>query len=117
MLATMIHLLRGTPYIYQGEELGMTNAGFTDISQYRDVESLNHFRILQDKGPHGGRTPTGFYRCTPGTTAARRCSGRRGKTADSPTATPWIEVNKNCDRINAERSWKTRIPFSIIIES
>ena len=50
MLATMIHLLRGTPYIYQGEELGMTNAGFTDISQYRDVESLNHFRILQEKG-------------------------------------------------------------------
>ena len=50
MLAATIHLLRGMPYIYQGEELGMTNAGFTDISQYRDVESLNHFRILQDKG-------------------------------------------------------------------
>ena len=43
MLATMIHCLRGTPYIYQGEELGMTNPNFTDISQYRDVESINHF--------------------------------------------------------------------------
>ena len=50
MLATMIHCLRGTPYIYQGEELGMTNPNFTDISQYRDVESINHFRILQEKG-------------------------------------------------------------------
>lgn len=42
--------MRGTPYIYQGEEIGMTNHGFTDISQYRDVESLNHFEILQKKG-------------------------------------------------------------------
>ncbi len=50
MLATVVHCLRGTPYIYQGEELGMTNPGFTDITQYRDVESLNHFQILQEKG-------------------------------------------------------------------
>ena len=50
MLANVIHCLRGTPYIYQGEEIGMTNAGFTDLSQYRDVESLNHFQILRDKG-------------------------------------------------------------------
>ena len=50
MLGTVIHCMRGTPYIYQGEELGMTNPGFTDIRQYRDVESLNHFRILQEKG-------------------------------------------------------------------
>ena len=50
MLATIIHCMRGTPYIYQGEEIGMTNHGFTDISQYRDVESLNHFEILQKKG-------------------------------------------------------------------
>ncbi len=50
MLAGVIHCLRGTPYLYQGEEIGMTNAGFTDLSQYRDVESLNHFQILRDKG-------------------------------------------------------------------
>lgn len=43
MLATCIHLLRGTPYIFQGEELGMTNAGYTSIEQYRDVESLNYY--------------------------------------------------------------------------
>ena len=50
MLATAIHCLRGTPYVYQGEEIGMTNAYFTDISQYRDVESLNIHKILTDKG-------------------------------------------------------------------
>ena len=50
MLATTIHMLRGTPYIYQGEEIGMTNAYFTDIHQYRDVESLNAYQILRDKG-------------------------------------------------------------------
>lgn len=50
MLATLIHCLRGTPYIYQGEEIGMTNTHFKSIEQYRDVESLNHYQILQDKG-------------------------------------------------------------------
>ena len=50
MLGTVIHCLRGTPYVYQGEELGMTNTDFTDISQFKDVESLNHYQILQDKG-------------------------------------------------------------------
>ena len=50
MLAGAIHLMRGTPYIYQGEEIGMGNAHFTDISQYRDVESLNYYEILLKKG-------------------------------------------------------------------
>ena len=50
MLAACIHLMRGTPYIYQGEELGMTNAKYTSIEQYRDVESLNYFKILTEQG-------------------------------------------------------------------
>ena len=50
-LLAAIHLMRGTPYIYQGEELGMTNAHFTAIEQYRDVESLNYYRILRDNYP------------------------------------------------------------------
>lgn len=50
MLATAIHMLRGTPYIFQGEEIGMTNAHFTDISMYRDVESLNYYEILMENG-------------------------------------------------------------------
>lgn len=50
MLAGMIHLMRGTPYIYQGEEIGMTNPHYTCIGQYRDVESLNYYQILLDQG-------------------------------------------------------------------
>lgn len=50
MLATCIHLLRGTPYIFQGEELGMTNAAFSNIEKYRDVESINYYEIMQKNG-------------------------------------------------------------------
>lgn len=50
MLAGMIHLMRGTPYIYQGEEIGMLNAHYTSIAQYRDVESLNYYQILLEEG-------------------------------------------------------------------
>lgn len=50
MLALCLHLMRGTPYVYQGEELGMTNAYFDRIEQYRDVESVNYFHILRDAG-------------------------------------------------------------------
>ncbi|MBW8381379.1 MAG: alpha,alpha-phosphotrehalase [Youngiibacter sp.] len=50
MLASSIHLMRGTPYIYQGEEFGMPNANFDDITEYRDVESINYYDILKSKG-------------------------------------------------------------------
>ncbi|MDO4296766.1 MAG: alpha,alpha-phosphotrehalase [bacterium] len=50
MLAAMIHLMRGTPYIYQGEEIGMLNAHYPSIEQYRDVESLNYYKILLENG-------------------------------------------------------------------
>lgn len=50
MLAGMIHFMRGTPYIYQGEEIGMLNAHYTSIEQYRDVESLNYYQILLKDG-------------------------------------------------------------------
>lgn len=100
MLATVIHCLRGTPYIYQGEELGMTNAGFTDISQYKDVESLNHFRILQEKGLN--------EQCTYDILAVHSRDNSRtpvqwadGKNGGFTQAKPWIEVNKNCAVINA----------------
>lgn len=50
MLGTFVHFLRGTPYIYQGEELGMTNAHYTSIEQYDDVEAVNNYHILLKKG-------------------------------------------------------------------
>ncbi len=101
MLATVIHCLRGTPYIYQGEELGMTNPGFTDITQYRDVESLNHFQILQEKG----LTEENAYQILQ---LHSRDNSRTpvqwtaGKNGGFTTGEPWIQVNQNCQRINAE---------------
>ena len=50
MLATTIHMMRGTPYIYQGEEIGMTNPYFDSIDKYRDVESINYYTILKEQG-------------------------------------------------------------------
>ena len=101
MLGTVIHCLRGTPYIYQGEELGMLNCDFEDISQYRDVESLNYYRILQEKGMaakdalriiqihsrDNGRTPMQW---------------NGGENAGFTAGTPWIGISKNSGFINAE---------------
>ena len=50
MLATTIHMMRGTPYIYQGEEFGMTNPYFDTIDEYRDVEAINYYNILKEQG-------------------------------------------------------------------
>ncbi|MCD8355015.1 MAG: alpha,alpha-phosphotrehalase [Clostridia bacterium] len=101
MLATSIHLLRGTPYIYQGEELGMTNAPYTDISQYRDVESLNYYEIMQENGKtaeealhivhersrDNGRTPMQWS---------------YSPNAGFSDGEPWIEIPNNYMYINAE---------------
>ena len=107
MLGTVIHMLRGTPYIYQGEELGMTNAGFTDISQYRDVESINHFRILQEKG----LTESDAYRIlqihsrdNSRTPMQWNASTNAGFT--SGDTKPWISVNPNYIKINAEQQMR-----------
>lgn len=100
MLATMTHFMRGTPYIYQGEEIGMTNAGFTHISQYRDVESLNHFEILKRKG----MKEDDAYRILQ--VHSRDNSRTPMQWDDSEhggfsTVTPWIEANRNYKTINA----------------
>lgn len=105
MLATLVHGLRGTPYIYQGEEIGMTNTDFTTIDQFRDVESLNYYEILQNKGlskedalrivqihsRDNGRTPMQWNE-----------EANSGFT----TGTPWIGVNKNYPKVNAESQLK-----------
>ena len=59
MLATVLHLHRGTPYVYQGEELGMTNAPFDRIEDFRDIESLNHYAEAVGARPGPGE-------CSPG---------------------------------------------------
>lgn len=102
MLATSIHLMRGTPYIYQGEELGMTNAHYTSIDQYRDVESLNYHKILLEEGKteeeamkilgersrDNGRTPMQWD---------------DSQYAGFSSVPPWISIPDNYPTINAAR--------------
>ena len=104
MLATVIHCMRGPPYIYQGEEIGMTNTDFTEVGQFKDVESLNYYQILQDKGlsasdalriiqihsRDNGRTPMQWDD-----------SRYAGFMDDNSGNSPWIGVNSNHTRINA----------------
>ena len=101
MLAASIHFMRGTPYVYQGEEIGMTNAHYSSIDQYRDVESLNYYKILLDEGKtperalhiigersrDNGRTPIQW-------TAADH--------AGFSTVEPWISIPSNYTKINVD---------------
>lgn len=87
MLATCIHLMRGTPYIYQGEELGMTNSHYQEISQYRDVESLNYYEILLKRGKTEKRRLR-YLRQDRGIMRGRRCSGPMKKMPDSRKESP-----------------------------
>ena len=99
----LLHMHRGTPYIYQGEEIGMTNGYFTDITQYRDVESLHYFEILKEQG----REEEEIYRIL------RERSRDNSRTpmqwdgegqAGFTSGTPWIGVNKNYEEINVRES-------------
>ena len=101
MLAGAIHMMRGSPYIFQGEELGMTNAGYTDISQYRDVESTNYYQIMLERGKtkeealhilnersrDNGRTPMQW---------------NGGENAGFTSGRPWISLPDNYKTINVE---------------
>ncbi|MEH7095645.1 alpha,alpha-phosphotrehalase [Neobacillus vireti] len=103
MLATTLHLMQGTPYIYQGEEFGMTNPNFNAIDKYRDVESLNMFQILKNRGLEeqqileilkqksrdNSRTPVQW---------------NDQKNAGFTTGTPWIDTAANYKEINAEKA-------------
>ncbi|WP_145586952.1 alpha,alpha-phosphotrehalase [Yersinia kristensenii] len=101
MLAMVLHGMQGTPYIYQGEEIGMTNPNFSSIDQYRDVESLNMFAELSAKG----RDPDELLAIL---ATKSRDNGRTPMQWDSqPNAgfsqgTPWIEPCSNYTNINVE---------------
>lgn len=101
MLGTVVHCLRGTPYVYQGEEIGMTNAGYTDINQYRDVESLNHFQILQDKGI-SKENAHAILQVHSRDNARTPMQWSGENHAGFTEGTPWIEENKNYEKINAK---------------
>ena len=102
MFATLLHGMKGTPYIYQGEELGMTNIRFEDIDDYKDIESLNMYKDRLSKGYTHEEIMESIY-------AKGRDNGRtpmqwdNSENAGFTTGTPWIAVNKNYNEINAKQ--------------
>lgn len=102
MLATVLHLHRGTPYVYQGEELGMTNAHFTSLDQYRDIESLRYVEHARALG-HASED-----QLLAGLAAMSRDNARTpvqwdaSPNAGFTTGEPWIAVNPNHRTVNAE---------------
>ena len=101
-LATTLHMMHGTPYVYQGEEFGMTNAHLDDIADYRDLETLNHHRLMVATGRVDAETAmagiTRMSRDNARTPVQWDASPQAGFT----TGTPWIGVNANHTEINAE---------------
>lgn len=103
MLATTIHMMNGTPYIYQGEELGMTNPKFEEIDDYRDVESLNAYKIMKEKGK-SEQEIIGILQQKSRDNARTPMQWSAELQAGFTTGEPWIPVAKNYARINAERA-------------
>ncbi len=101
MLAAAIHLMRGTPYIYQGEEIGMTNPHFDRIDQYRDVESLNYYRILLEKGKTK-REALEILAARSRDNSRTPMQWRGEKNGGFTHGEPWIETADNVREINAE---------------
>lgn len=100
MLGTVVHCLRGTPYVYQGEEIGMTNAGFTSLDQYRDVESINHYHILRARGLHEDSVYD-ILRVHSRDNARTPMQWDASQHGGFTTAEPWLSVNPNHAHINA----------------
>ena len=100
MLAVAIHFMRGTPYIYQGEELGMTNPHFTKIEQYRDVESLNYYRILREQDKTEAET-LDIIAQRSRDDSRTPMQWNSSENAGFTTGTPWIGIADNYKAINA----------------
>jgi oligo-1,6-glucosidase len=101
-LATVLHLQRGTPYIYQGEELGMTNVPFADITGFRDIESLNHYAEAVELRRVAPEAVLAALRLMSRDNARTPVQWSADPNAGFTTGVPWIPVNPNFDRINAE---------------
>ncbi len=101
LLGTVLHLHRGTPYVYQGEELGMTNAPFAGIDDFRDIESVNHFELATGLGADPDEVLASLR--TMGRDNARTpMQWDATKHAGFTEGDPWIAVNPNHTEINAE---------------
>ena len=104
MLGTVLHLHRGTPYVYQGEELGMTNAPFDSIGDFRDIQSLNHYAEAVGLGADP-ETVMAALRVRSRDNARTPMQWDDTENAGFTTGTPWIAVNPNHEEINAQAAF------------
>ena len=104
MLATCLHMMQGTPYIYQGEELGMTNAPFKDVSDFRDLDSINAYReLVEEKKVFSHQEMMKYLRKKSRDNARTPFQWDDTQQAGFTTGKPWIMVNPNYKEINAAR--------------
>ncbi|MEK4811935.1 MULTISPECIES: alpha,alpha-phosphotrehalase [Bacillus] len=103
MLATAMHMLQGTPYIYQGEEIGMTNPKFESIEQYRDVESLNIYDIKREEGLSKEEI-IGILKQKSRDNSRTPMQWNEEMNSGFTTSTPWISVGENFTEINVEKA-------------
>ena len=105
LLATVLHLHRGTPYVYQGEELGMTNYPFGGIEDFHDIESLNHFAAARAAGEDAEHTLAAL-RFMSRDNARTPMQWDDTEHAGFSTVPPWIAVNPNYPAVNAAAGWE-----------
>ncbi|KWU55393.1 glucohydrolase [Bacillus mycoides] len=103
MLATSMHMLQGTPYIYQGEEIGMTNPNFNSIEQYRDIESLNIYDIKKEEGLSKEEI-MGILKQKSRDNSRTPMQWNGDINSGFTTSTPWISVAENYKEINVEKA-------------
>lgn len=103
MLAQTIHMMRGTPYIYQGEEIGMTDPDFSSIDDYKDIESINAYKDLLEKGKSSDEA-LNIIKKKSRDNSRTPMQWDGSENAGFTTGTPWIGVNDNYEEINAEKA-------------
>ena len=101
-IATCLHMMQGTPYVYQGEELGMTNTVFNSVKDFRDLESINAYHELTEKGLISAEELFPKICHKSRDNARTPMQWDDSKNAGFTTGTPWIDVNPNYSKINAK---------------
>lgn len=102
MLGTCLHMMQGTPYVYQGEELGMTNYPFTSLDEFRDIESINAYHELTEKGVVEPEDMFDYISYKGRDNARTPMQWDDSEQAGFTTGTPWIPVNPNYTKVNAK---------------
>ncbi|MCJ0930381.1 alpha,alpha-phosphotrehalase [Virgibacillus halodenitrificans] len=103
MLATTLHMMQGTPYIYQGEEIGMTNPGFSSIRQYRDVESHNAYNLMKEEGKSEQEIMAILQRKSRDN-ARTPMQWSSAPNAGFTSGEPWIPIADNHKKVNQEEA-------------